>query len=179
MKPIRICISGQFLKVFSVWNVEEAIAWAQAGGQSLHLHRVIPNRATAPRCFVAAVDRGQDIAHLFDQDLARLKRCAYDLGVGRIVVEKIGTPRQHVDLCGRPLAMLKEIAGTIRCETCFGKGTIKAIVVKPFRFTPLFMGDDAKIVPANEETFDDVCMNCAGSGRVPIEVAEPAEKESV
>lgn len=84
-------------------ELREAEAFALAGGQALHLHRVIVNRARAPRCFVRAVDRGEDIAHLFDQDAVRLVRTAHALGVRVINVERRGGPGQHIDLCGLPL----------------------------------------------------------------------------
>lgn len=91
------------MKIFRGREMDLAIAHAAAGGQALHLHRVIANRATAPRCFVAAVDRGEDIAHLFDQDGERLRDTVTRLGVNVIVVEYEKTPRQHVDLCAGPL----------------------------------------------------------------------------
>ena len=69
----------------------EAIAFAVAGGQAVHLHQVIPNRDRAPRCFVAAVDRGEDIAHLFDQDRDRLLATARALGVKVVKVDMAGS----------------------------------------------------------------------------------------
>jgi hypothetical protein len=91
------------MKKFTIWQVEEAIEYSMKGGQALHLHNIIPNEDTAPRCFVDAVNRGEDIAHLFDQDARRLKNTAAILGVNIIVIEYKGTPHMHVDLCGRPL----------------------------------------------------------------------------
>jgi hypothetical protein len=80
------------VKHFPCRDVEEAVAYAKSGGQALHTHQIIMDRARAPRCFVAAVDRGEDIAHLFDLDEVRLIATARRLGV-----------RQHIDLCGSPL----------------------------------------------------------------------------
>lgn len=91
------------MKRFDCLEVPEAIAHAAAGGQSLHLHRIIVDRRKAPRCFVQAVDRGEQIAHLFDQDEARLRQTARRLGVRVVVVERRGEEGQHVDLCGGPL----------------------------------------------------------------------------
>jgi hypothetical protein len=91
------------MRCFSQYEVEEAIAHAAAGGQALHLHRIILDRELAPRCFVRAVDKGEDIAHLFDTDLGRLVFTARRLGVRVVAVEREGTPRQHIDLCGAPL----------------------------------------------------------------------------
>lgn len=91
---------------FGTMEVEEAVAHAVAGGQALHLHRIIPDRATAPRCFVQAVDRGEPIAHLFDQDRERLITTARMLGVKVIYIDRANTPNQHIDLCGGPLLRL-------------------------------------------------------------------------
>jgi hypothetical protein len=52
---------------------------------------------------VRAVERGEYIAHLFDQNLERLEKTARRLGINIVVIEKPGTDSQHVDLCGRPL----------------------------------------------------------------------------
>jgi hypothetical protein len=89
--------------MFKQHEVREAVAYAAEGGQALHLHRIIANRAKAPRCFVRAIDRGEEIAHLFDQDEARLRATVRELGVRVVVVERRGEPGQHVDLCGAPL----------------------------------------------------------------------------
>lgn len=84
-------------------EIREAEAYANNGGQALHCHRIIVNKDTAPRCFVNAVARGEDIAHLFDRDYARLVLTARKLGVKKIVVEYVGHEGQHIDLCGGPL----------------------------------------------------------------------------
>ena len=78
-----------------------ALAYAAAGGQAVHTHRICgPN---APRCFLAAIRRGEDIAHLFDQDEGRLAATARKLGVRVVHIDRRGTPKQHIDLCGVPL----------------------------------------------------------------------------
>src|SRR5262245_19278773 len=94
---------GDTMKHFSDLEVEEAQAHAAAGGQALHTHRIIANWEKAPYCFRAAVRRGEDIAHLFDQDVKRLALTARKLGVRVVVVERLGRPGQHVDLCAGPL----------------------------------------------------------------------------
>jgi hypothetical protein len=91
------------MKHFTDRQVEEAWAHAEAGGQALHTHAIICDRAKAPRCFVRAVDRGEKIAHLFDMDEARLVATARRLGVNVVVVERPGRKGMHVDLCGAPL----------------------------------------------------------------------------
>lgn len=98
------------MKVFTSRQLQAAVDHALEGGQSLHLHRYIVNRAKAPRCFLDALRRGEDIAHLFDQNLDRLLATAKRLGVKTIRVEYEGTTRQHIDLCGQPLkAALLEV----------------------------------------------------------------------
>lgn len=91
------------MKRFKTMEVEEAVAYAASGGQALHCHRIIPDRNKAPQCFVRAVDRGEEIAHLFDLDTQRLKETAKRLGVRVVFIDKAGTPGQHLDLCGAPL----------------------------------------------------------------------------
>jgi len=91
------------MRHFTQGQVREALAFAAAGGQALHTHRVIPYRAGAPRCFLAAVDRGEDIAHLIDHDMDRLRATARRLGLRRVYIDRQGRPGQHVDLCGGPL----------------------------------------------------------------------------
>lgn len=91
------------MKKFTQGQVDAALAYALSGGQALHLHRIIVDRTKAPRCFVAAVDRGEDIAHLFDLDRERLIRTAKNLGVKVVYVDRDRTLSQHIDLCAGPL----------------------------------------------------------------------------
>ena len=91
------------MRRFKYLEIEAAIAYSLSGGQALHLHRVIVDRAKAPACFVREVDAGRQIAHLFDQDENRLRETARSLGVSVILVERRGGRGQHIDLCGRPL----------------------------------------------------------------------------
>lgn len=104
------------MKVFQESEAREAIAHAAAGGQAIHCHQIIVNPELAPACFVRAVRRGENIAHLFDMDLQRLKVTARRLGVRVIVVEHEGTPRQHVDLCGQPLRRALALAEALAQE---------------------------------------------------------------
>jgi hypothetical protein len=60
------------MRRFACRRLDDAVRHALDGGQSLHLHSFIGDERRAPRCFVEAVRRGEEIAHLFDQDLARL-----------------------------------------------------------------------------------------------------------
>jgi hypothetical protein len=91
------------MKRFTRRQIQGAVDHALEGGQALHLHRIIGDRRKAPRCFVATIDRGEEIAHLFDQDRGRLVATVRRLGVRVVRVEHEGTTRQHVDLMGLPL----------------------------------------------------------------------------
>lgn len=99
-------------------EVEEAIQYASEGGQSLHLHKIIPDRRTAPACFVQAVDRGENIAHLFDLDKARLVATAKKLAVRVVYIDREGTNRQHIDLCAGPL---RKAVAMCEGEPCHAK----------------------------------------------------------
>lgn len=91
------------MRQYQMMELREAIDYAMQGGQSLHLHNIIGDRKRAPKCFVRAVDKGENIAHLFDQDKNRLISTARKLGVSVILVERENTSNQHIDLCGIPL----------------------------------------------------------------------------
>lgn len=91
------------MRKFELREVDQAEAYSMAGGQALHLHNIIVDYDKAPGCFVRAVERGENIAHLFDQDRERLIQTVRDLGVNVVLVERKGQPGQHVDLCGGPL----------------------------------------------------------------------------
>lgn len=75
--------------------------WAAAGEQALHEtgRQIVPGYAETVEC-----------AHLLDLDLARLIRTARILGVYDVAVHRAGTPRQHVDLWGAPLATARRMA---------------------------------------------------------------------
>ncbi|WP_406698536.1 hypothetical protein V5E97_06605 [Singulisphaera sp. Ch08] len=91
------------MRHFTVWDVDEAQDYALAGGQALHTHQIIVDYDKAPACFVRAVEKGEDIAHLFDQDRERLVQTVRSLGVNIVLIERKGQRGQHVDLCGSPL----------------------------------------------------------------------------
>lgn len=97
------------MKHFTIMQIEEAYAYAKKGGQALHTHNIIVNEDMAPRCFVNAIRRGEDIAHLFDSDKGRLVRTAKRLGVRVIFIDNEDTPHQHIDLCGKPLQKALEM----------------------------------------------------------------------
>jgi len=96
------------MKIFPQSDLEAAYAFAMAGGQALHLHRLVP--VSAPQCFRRDVEAGRWVAHLLDQDAMRLVRTAKRLGVRIALVEGLGTKRQHIDLCGAPLRRAREEA---------------------------------------------------------------------
>jgi hypothetical protein len=99
------------MKAFKTSEIDEALDYSRAGGQALHLHRIIVDYNKAPKVFIAAVRRGENIAHLFDSDYDRLEKTARRLGVRVIVVEREGTDRQHIDLCGKPLQRALALCG--------------------------------------------------------------------
>jgi hypothetical protein len=89
------------VNVFQHRELPAAYAHAAQGGQALHLlaGSFAYLRRDTPRCF-----RGhRQIAHLFDQNKARLVETARRFGVRVIRVEREDTHRQHIDLCGQPL----------------------------------------------------------------------------
>lgn len=90
------------MKRFEQNEIREAVRFAQDGGQAFHVHRI---NMVGHRLF----RRYPEIAHLFDQNLFRLALTARKLGVRVVVVEKQGTPRQHVDLCGKPFERAKAL----------------------------------------------------------------------
>lgn len=97
------------MKHFVMREVEAAIRYSAVGGQALHTHRIIVDWEKAPACFRSAVERGENIAHLFDRDVVRLVATAKKLGVRVILVERRGQEGQHIDLCGAPLRKALEL----------------------------------------------------------------------
>lgn len=83
------------MKRFEQNELDAARLHALQGGQALHVHRI---NMVGHRLF----RRYPEIAHLFDQDRVRLVKTAKSLGVRVVLVEKIGTASQHIDLCGKP-----------------------------------------------------------------------------
>ena len=98
------------IKSFEERDVWEARDHAQAGGQALHCHFQLGARP--PACFSRDVKKGIAIGHLLDQDKGRLEDTARRLGVRIIVVERIGQPLQHIDLCGAPMRRALVECGT-------------------------------------------------------------------
>lgn len=90
------------MKRFEEREIWEARDHALGGGQALHCHFQLGS--SPPACFRRDVNAGKAIGHLFDQDRDRLEKTARRLGVRVVVVERVGQPLQHVDLCGRPMA---------------------------------------------------------------------------
>lgn len=111
LEPFDLPDPASPLRLFEAREVRAAIQHALDGGQALHIHRFVPDRGSAPAAFVAAVDRGEVIAHLFDQDAERLARTVRGFGVRRVAVQRPGTAKQHHDLCGAPLRRAMEAAG--------------------------------------------------------------------
>jgi hypothetical protein len=87
------------MKLFNEFEILDAYAHAEAGGQALHLFGDPGVYQGSSACF----KRSRLAAHLIDYDIGRLKLTASKLGVRRIVISRVGQRGQHIDLCGRPL----------------------------------------------------------------------------
>jgi hypothetical protein len=83
------------IRRFEQHELRDAIAYAKAGEQALHVHRMNLNGHPLFRRYPL-------IAHLFDQNIGRLTCTARALGVRVVKIEHRGTDRQHIDLCGKP-----------------------------------------------------------------------------
>lgn len=88
------------MKMFSWKEIKEARAYARDGNQALHVY---PSKMVHAPDAPAVFKRHSTWAHLFDMDKIRLIVTAQELGVRVIKVEREGTDRQHIDLCGKPL----------------------------------------------------------------------------
>lgn len=106
------------LVCFEERQIKEAIGHAKAGGQALHIigGRFAYLRKDTPTCFKGR----QKIAHLFDQDRSRLQKTARRFGVRVVKVERAGTAKQHVDLCGKPLERAEDLARQVEWERAHG-----------------------------------------------------------
>ena len=91
--------------MFEEKEIWKAYEFAAAGGQALHLFNDSGVYPGAPACF----KKSREAAHLFDINTKRLIVTARQLGVRVIKIGRIGMPKQHVDLCGRPLKRAIEI----------------------------------------------------------------------
>jgi hypothetical protein len=87
-------MESETMKRFEMREIRAAQAFAEGGGQALHIHTL----TTGHRLF----KRYPVIAHLFDKDKERLIATARRLGVRVIKVEREGVYGQHIDLCGKP-----------------------------------------------------------------------------
>lgn len=102
------------MKIFQRMQLHKAIEYAAGGGVAIHLHNIVFPKS--PKCFRDAVARGESIAHVFGQDRQQLVSIAKRMGVRVIVVERQGTSRQHVDMCGKPLKkLLAEVGNECGC----------------------------------------------------------------
>lgn len=90
------------MKIFQVDEIFDAYEHAQSGQQALHLHTLTAGHPLFRRY--------SEIAHLFDMNKERLIATARRLGVRVIKVEREGTIKQHIDLCGKPLERARAMA---------------------------------------------------------------------
>ena len=86
------------MKIFEMLELGQAIAYTIEGGQALHIHKFGRKGLYNYKLF----------GHLFDQDENRLLATAKTFGVNILVIEHKGTPKQHVDLFGKPLERIIE-----------------------------------------------------------------------
>lgn len=91
------------MKRFEERDVREAMAYASAGGQALHVWDPGPDAAKAWPRAPAIFKRNRPWAHLIDHDIDRLMATAKALGVRVVRVGRRGARGQHVDLCAGPL----------------------------------------------------------------------------
>jgi hypothetical protein len=102
-------VSEPAVKIFRCHEITQAVEHARSGGIAVHLHWIVfPD---SPRCFRRDVEQGLPIAHVFGTDAFRLRTLARRLGVRVVVIDREGTDRQHVDLCGTPLRKLLHECG--------------------------------------------------------------------
>ncbi len=72
------------MTIFHLDQEKDAVAYAAAGGQALHVLGITP-------------------ARLYDRDLPRLVATARGLGLREVHVSRTATDRQHVEVRGLPL----------------------------------------------------------------------------
>lgn len=86
------------MTIFPTDHERDALAFADAGGQALHVLGVSPGR-------------------LYDHDLGRLVGTARRLGMTGVHVHRTGTQRQHVVVIGLPLIKATMAANTVPAGT--------------------------------------------------------------
>lgn len=98
------------MKVFTQMELNEALKFVEEGRAKdpqiwcVHLHYIVFPKS--PYCFRRDVKEGLPIAHIFGADAETLTKLARMNGVRRVVLEREGTKRQHIDMCGAPLKSL-------------------------------------------------------------------------
>lgn len=94
------------MRLFTTKQLRAAIQYAKEGGQALHVHPF----TSGHRLFA----RYNEAGHLFDQNFDRLVLTAKRLGIRVIKVERIGTDKQHIDICATPLALAKRLCEVVK-----------------------------------------------------------------
>lgn len=102
------------MKLFTRNELKEALEFSLRGGQALQVYdsNKIPFGLRAGKSVPGVFLRYREWAHLFDRNKRRLKKTAKSIGIKRIVIDRKGTRKQHVDICGAPLRNAK-----LLCET--------------------------------------------------------------
>lgn len=90
------------IKYFSHDEVKAALKHSSSGGVALHVFKP-SKKSNAPAVFKMCARKGQNWAHLLDQNKTRLIMTARMLGVKKVAVHREGLTTQHIDLCGWPL----------------------------------------------------------------------------
>lgn len=95
------------MREFKMREIKETIAYAEAGGQPLHLMDHSGGRyPNAPGCF-RSLPLSMSIRWANSGVLVATARA---FGVRAIKVSREGQEGQHIDLCGKPLEKAKERA---------------------------------------------------------------------
>lgn len=97
------------MKVFVQSDLHAAMTYARHGGLAIHLHFIV--FADSPQCFKRDVAAGLPIAHVFHSDSEFLRRLAKSIGINKVYIDREGSTRQHLDVCGTPLQRLLAMAG--------------------------------------------------------------------
>jgi hypothetical protein len=97
------------MRLFFYNQLDEALAYSLSGETAVHLHRIV--FANSPYCFRRCVQQGYPIAHIFSQDAELLRELAVRSGIRVVYIDKEGTARQHLDMCGQPLRHLLDELG--------------------------------------------------------------------
>ena len=135
------------MKRFEMKQIREAVAYSMQGGQALHVHTLNSGHWLFRRYPV--------IGHYFDQDINRLIYVSRRFGVRVIKVECEGTPKQHIDLCGKPFELACQVCNLTPDAADDG---LAAAIEGGYDYVP----EGYSVCPSchHMSLFNDVCQNC-------------------